>query len=381
LGIVLLAASDDPGSAATAAPRVSVLMPVHNGVPYLLGAIDSVLAQTFEDFELVVINDASTDSTVEVLARYAAQNNRIRVLHNPENRGVAGTLNVGLAAARGEFIAIMHADDLSLRHRLERQVQFLDDHPDHVLVGTHFDVIDAAGSVRRTATDPTEYWQLDWLAHFRTPVGHPTAMFRAWLPREKGLLYNTKYRAAEDTDMWMRVLQYGKSANLPVPLVQYRMHAENITSRLTDTANNEACEIAFAHLIGRYPDLAEQEKPLRLLYHYLFFRELADGWRASDAANTMQLIEARFLGSRELSLQQKRQIDRIAAQLLAIAAVRAGSVRDLAELFYAAPSYRRHFITEAFGFFASHATNIGRRGWTGLKGLRSPQSPRTASVS
>jgi glycosyltransferase involved in cell wall biosynthesis len=363
VGIPLMAAKDDGGLDAMRVPRVSVLMPVHNGMPYLPAALESVLAQTFRYFELIVINDASTDTTAEALADYAAKDERVRLLRNRENLGVAGTLNVGLSAARGELIAIMHADDLSLRHRLERQVQFLDGHPDYVLVGTHFDVIDAAGRVRRTAADPTEYWELDWLAHFRTPVGHPTAMFRAWLVREKRLRYNSGYRAAEDTDFWMRVLQYGKSANLPIPLVQYRMHAQNITSRFTDTANNEACEIAFRHLVRRYPDLAEQEKALKLLYHFLFFRQLVNGWRVSDAVEAMLLIESRFLRSRDLSAQQKYQIDRIAAELLAIAAFRAGSIRDLAELFYWARSYRWHFITHAVDFFSSTAVDIGRLSW------------------
>ena len=130
-------------------------MPVYDGMPYLPLALDSILRQTFRDFEFIVIDDGSTDATADILAVCAARDPRLRVLTLPQSRGIVAALNSGLGAARGEFIARMDADDIALPERLEQQVGFLDAHPDHVLVGSSSSFIDSVGKVTFRDT----YWR------------------------------------------------------------------------------------------------------------------------------------------------------------------------------------------------------------------------------
>src|ERR1043165_9066720 len=121
-------------------PHVTVLMAVYNGEPFLAKAIDSILAQTYEDFELLVVDDGSTDATPDIVRSYGDR--RVRTVRNPRNIGLARSLNVGLAEARGALVARHDADDLSYPDRFRRQVEFLAAHPDVAVLGTRFDSID-----------------------------------------------------------------------------------------------------------------------------------------------------------------------------------------------------------------------------------------------
>ncbi len=348
-------------AARAACPRVSFVMPGYNGMPYLPLALDSILAQTFRDFELIVVDDASTDATPEVLAEYARKDNRVRILTNPQNLGVAGTLNIGLNAARGELIAVMDDDDISLPERFQRQVEFLDSHPDHVLVGTYFQIIDAKGRVQKTERLPTEHWELEWCAHFWNPMGHPTAMFRARPVHEAGLRYDGQYRAASDADFLVRILAYGKAANLPVPLVQYRMHDQNVSTRLSEVQRHEACDIRLVNLVKWYPQVVGNEKPLKDLFHLLLSRRRAEDARVSQAAEAMLSIESDFLRSRQVSGRQKRRIHGLAARWLAWAVAGSGSARDILELFWCARSYRIQFLRLAAEFLWLRAIDCAAR--------------------
>lgn len=335
-------------------------MTVYNGMPYLPVALDSILRQTFRDFELVVVDDASTDRSNEIIVAYARNESRIRVLTNPANLGIAGALNIGVEAARGEYIAIMDDDDISLPQRFQRQVEFLDLHPDHILVGCSYDIIDADGRVQKTARYPVESWRVDWLAHFRNPVGHPTAMYRGWLVREGGLRYDRQYQAAADTDFLMRALGFGKAANLPSPLVQYRMHNANMSTRSHHLQFEEASQIAFGHLLTRYPHLAGQEWLLRQICRFLYFRDCAVTWRMSEAAATILLIQSNFAATRNLSTRDSRRINRITARLLGEAALRAG-LGNMLDLIWTGRPYRRLLLTEAIKFISSRSLDVIRR--------------------
>lgn len=204
-------------------PRVSVVMPVFNGKRHVNGAITSLLAEDYEDFELIAVDDGSTDGTPEILRRRAANDPRIVVLRQ-ENRGIAEALNAGMAVARGEYIARLDADDLHV-NRLRRQVELLDRERDVVLVSTWFDLFDdderPAGSYRVAEPPAVTRWLLNF---YNVLGGHAQVMFR----RDAALAaggYRAAFSIAEDYDLWTRLLDAGRIVVLPFTGLRRRRHA------------------------------------------------------------------------------------------------------------------------------------------------------------
>ena len=209
---------------------VSVLMAVWNGEKYLSLSMDSILAQTFTDFELLVLDDGSTDSTLDILRKYAARDHRVRVITR-ENRGLVASLNELLGQANGQFVARMDADDISLPNRFSLQVQFLRDHPDVVCVGGNVEVIDEKGRLLTTFryADSDEEIQERNLSG-QTGICHPSAtMRRDALVRAQG--YDSHFFPAEDLDLWLRLGEIGKLANLQDIVLRYRFHASSVSEQ------------------------------------------------------------------------------------------------------------------------------------------------------
>jgi glycosyltransferase involved in cell wall biosynthesis len=208
-------------------PRVSVLTPVYNAEPYLAEAVESILAQTFRDFEFIIIDDGSLDGSLALLKRYAERDRRIRLLSRP-NTGIVGALNEGLSLVRGELIARMDADDVALPDRLERQVAYLGEHPECSAVGSWVLAIDSVG-------DPLCVWccaetheAIDavLLGTGQIPgLVHPATVFRHSAVLEAG-----EYRdlPGEDKDLFLRLAEHGQLANLPHVLLQYRLHPASL---------------------------------------------------------------------------------------------------------------------------------------------------------
>lgn len=214
-------------------PRVSVLMSVYNGEKYLREAIDSVLDQTFGDFEFLIIDDASTDSTSGILKEYAQKDNRIVLNRNDRNLGLTRSLIKMLPMARGGYIARMDADDICHPLRFEKQVRFLDDNPAVALVGTRFDIIDEK-SVKVEAIDHSSGFPIDskniydTLLHYNC-IGHSTIMFRAKSALSAGGYRSASYtRYAQDYDFLLRLSEVFPLANLPETLMSYRLHRDQI---------------------------------------------------------------------------------------------------------------------------------------------------------
>ena len=208
-------------------PRVSVLMAVYNGERYLAEALDSVFAQTLADFELVVVDDASTDATATILDDYAQRDGRVIVLRNDENRQLAAALNRGLAACRAPLVARADADDVNLPQRLERQVAFLGAHPDVGVVGCWYDKMDSEGRSLSTGTFPTDHETIYARQLFYSSFLHPSVMFRAGVVRGVGG-YDEAYWTAQDSDLWTRLRDETRFANIPEALVRYRVHGDSI---------------------------------------------------------------------------------------------------------------------------------------------------------
>ena len=219
-------------------PRVSVVTPAYNAEPYLAQAINSILGQTFTDLELIVVDDASTDATAAILAGY--RDPRLRVVRNERNLGVVGARNRGLAMARGEFIAPFDADDISLPTRLEKQVVYLSDHPEAVLVGTATRNLEQGNVVPGRQMIDNSPVMVRWLLHVINPLGHGTLMMRSGAVAAIGELMSESFIYAEDFEFWHRLLSLGEPGFINEPLLLYRRHAQAVSikneRRMLETA-------------------------------------------------------------------------------------------------------------------------------------------------
>lgn len=212
----------------TGTPTISVITPVYNNAKYMPEALDSILNQTFGDFEYILINDGSTDNSLEVLHDYARKDPRIRV-SSRENRGYISALNEGLSLARAEFIARMDADDVALPERFEKQVAYLRAHPECVVVGGRVLLIDSEGAPLREMCHETTHEEID-RAHLAGKGGtivHPAMMARRSAIEQIGG-YSNAYPWAEDLDFFLRLAEVGKVANLTDVVLRYRQHLSSI---------------------------------------------------------------------------------------------------------------------------------------------------------
>jgi glycosyltransferase involved in cell wall biosynthesis len=207
-------------------PGISVVLPVYNGERYLAPALDSVLAQTRGDFELIVIDDGSTDGTPDLLAELSREDDRLRV-HRQENRGLIATLNRGLTLAQADLIARMDDDDICRPERFARQGAFLDEHPECVAVGCRALMVDPDGAPIMDVHKVTEHDELmEVLMRGGGALPHPGSMFRREAANRIGG-YRAEYIAAEDVDFFLRLAEIGRLANLPEVLLEYRIHLKS----------------------------------------------------------------------------------------------------------------------------------------------------------
>lgn len=211
-------------------PKVTVLMPVYNGEKHLVKAVESILNQTFRDFEFLIIDDCSIDSTPAILDRYS--DSRIVRLRNEPNQGITRTLNRGLDLAQGEYIARMDSDDISYPDRLERQVAHMDAHPEIGLLGTRYVIVDEEGESIYGEPSPPESgsetyfaWTLLWM----TSIQHPTAMIRRSLLEKHNLRYDADYETAEDYELWTQIHRHSKVAQLWEVGLDYRVSEQGIS--------------------------------------------------------------------------------------------------------------------------------------------------------
>lgn len=209
------------------APLVSVIMPVYNAEKYLVQAVASIIDQTSVDWELICVNDGSSDSSGRILEWFAEHDHRIRVIHQA-NMGIVAALNGGCAVAQAPLICRMDADDIALPDRVERQSQFMRRHPTCTVVGGAIVQIDADGDPLTVSQLPGGHQAiLDNLLNRRTGHFHPTVMVRAEALEAVGG-YRRKYQWVEDHDLWLRLAQRGQLANMPEPVLCYRQHADSV---------------------------------------------------------------------------------------------------------------------------------------------------------
>ncbi|UCC41523.1 MAG: glycosyltransferase, partial [Candidatus Aminicenantes bacterium] len=208
-------------------PKVSIVMPVFNGQSYLNKAIESILGQSYENIEFIIINDGSTDKTEETIKSY--EDNRIRLVSR-ENRGLIASLNEGISIAKGKYIARQDDDDISALNRIKKQVEFLEKNKDIVIVGCDTELINKDGKIVRRFYKPQTADQVFVYLPFYPPFMHGSVMIRAEILKSNSSRYGN-YEHAEDYDLWYRLLKVGKGANLKEFLYQYRVHQKSVSSK------------------------------------------------------------------------------------------------------------------------------------------------------
>jgi glycosyltransferase involved in cell wall biosynthesis len=209
-------------------PRVTVVTPVYNGAVFLREAIDSILRQTFTDFEYLIIDDGSTDATPAFLHEAARADTRIRVV-TQAHAGIAVARNTGITLARADLLAHQDADDLSLPDRLARQVAFLDAHPGVVMVGTFGRVIEGGITLFRELRNPTDSATLRKGMLRNAGFLNGSLMMRRWAVQEVGG-YDPSFAVLSDYDLWLRLAERFELANIPEALYVLRRHEASTTA-------------------------------------------------------------------------------------------------------------------------------------------------------
>lgn len=225
----------------TKTPLISILMPVYNGEKYIRESVDSILSQTFTDFEFLIVEDGSTDGTVEILAEYARKDSRIRIIYNEKNSGVAESLNRGLKLACGEYIARMDADDVSLPERLAVQVAYLLEHPNVSVCGTFLSIY----GTEQIWDAPVENEAIRAQLLFYSCLYHPTIIMKKETVVSFGTEYDLNAVHAEDYHLWARLSLQKKVifANIPLQLLKYRIYSEKGRERYKGVQRNTSDEV------------------------------------------------------------------------------------------------------------------------------------------
>lgn len=210
--------------------KVSVVMSTFNCERFLPEAVDSILTQSFEDFEFIVINDGSTDATRAILDRYQVADARMRVYHEP-NRGIVHAVNRGCSMAQGKYIARMDSDDISVRDRLLWQVEFMETHPEIGLLGGAIGYIDERGHMFRIYQHPlTDEAIRGAMSRFEGSFCNPSTMMRKDVFVACGG-YRRSFEPAEDYDLWLRIGKKARLGNLDAVVLQYRIHSSQVSQR------------------------------------------------------------------------------------------------------------------------------------------------------
>ncbi|MEC4817072.1 MAG: glycosyltransferase [Scytonema sp. PMC 1069.18] len=241
-------------------PKISVLMSVYNGSRYLQKSIETILNQTFANFEFIIIDDCSTDSSWEIINDYANKDQRIKLFKNEENLGLTKSLKKGFKLAQGEYIARQDADDISLQKRFEKQVSLLDTHPKVILVSCNIEVINAEGKKVAEHQQACDSQWIPWYLMFYNHVaGHSQVMFRR-KPVEDIGGYSETRPYSQDYELWCRLIKVGDIFILPEVLQKQRLHnksisAEKSTQQRTLSLNQSKHNIE--HLIDKELSLEE----------------------------------------------------------------------------------------------------------------------------
>lgn len=227
-------------------PEISVIMPVYNAESYLSETIESILNQTYTDFELLVLNDKSTDGSKEIIEKYKAKDSRIVLIDKEINVGPANLRNEGFELAKAPFVALMDADDIALPTRFEKQVTYLKNHPDVGVCGTWMTYFGGKKNKAIRHAETHDAIKVSFL--YSCAIGNPTVMLRK--ESLNGLRFENEFVPVEDYDLWSRLLPKTKFHNIPESLLQYRLHPNNISKTKIENVNRSVKKVKINQLGG-----------------------------------------------------------------------------------------------------------------------------------
>jgi len=269
-------------------------MSVYNGSSYLKESIESILNQSFTDFEFIIINDCSTDDSENIIAEYAAQDRRVKLYNNQANIGLTKSLNIALNKAQGKYIARQDADDISTGDRFAKQVPVLEQEPEVVLVSCNLDIIDSQGNFITTEKRSCDSFWIPWYLIFYNCIGgHSQVIFR----KDRAIAlggYCEDYIYSQDYEFWCRLVKTGKMVILPEVLLKRRNHAEGITF----TKRSKQLDYAFNISSRNLKYLINEE---------LCFKELKDlkqFWSGHINSNFPDITKLNYIDSRQRQISQ-----------------------------------------------------------------------------
>lgn len=300
-------------------PKISVVMPAYNAAAHLDEAVSSILGQTFRDFEFIIINDGSVDATASILNRYAEIDSRIQVCHQ-ENQGMISALNRGCRMARGQYIARMDADDVSFPHRFERQLEYIERHPQTGILGTWICRLGNTGSVVGTWCPSTNPKVLKWTHFFGVGVWHPTVLMRREVI-EKVNFYRPDAVLADDWDLWLRAGAITEFGNVPEVLLKYRIWHGSTSQRHHNLLRETQLKL-LASFIGDY---LKVDPPIEAVAGLQRSR-LEDPRQIRLSAALLQRLYQNFLNENALTSEELREISWDAAKKFASLAMQASRI-------------------------------------------------------
>jgi glycosyltransferase involved in cell wall biosynthesis len=206
-------------------PKISVLMPVYNCELYVASAVESILNQTYTDFEFLIIDDASTDATLSIIKSYT--DSRIKIIEKPINSGYTNSLNYGLTIAKGKYIARMDGDDISYPERFDKQIAYLEANPEVVVCGTNQKIVGNDKLIFLPQSNKSIKIRLLW----GNCIPHSSAMIRKKILEDNNIQYDITTEPAEDYHLWIHLLAFGKLCNLPEVLLEYRVYSNQVSRK------------------------------------------------------------------------------------------------------------------------------------------------------
>lgn len=295
-------------------PKISVVMPACNVAAYVDQAVKSILNQTFKDFEFIIINDGSTDDTGSILDQYQRLDSRIQV-HHCEPQGLAPALNYGCQRARGQYIARMDADDISLPRRLEKQLEYIGKHPEIGILGAWICKMDKNGSVTGTWCPPTNPKMLKWTHFFGVCVAHPAVLMRREVIKRLGF-YQLDAISSVDVDLWLRASSVTEFGNVPEVLLKYRVWPGSMSQVLVNPKRESHVRV----LVSFIENFLNINPPIKAVAG---LRQLRVGPRIENleqirlTAKLLQELHQKFIKENRMDRQEHHEITWDAATKMA----------------------------------------------------------------
>ena len=329
-------------------PIVSILLPFHNSEKFIAESINSILDQTFADFELICIDDGSTDHSLAVVQELQRKDHRIKIIQQDINCGIANSLNCGIKAVKGQYIARIDADDIAFPNRLSTQKTYLDTHPDIQLVGSQIMGINQHGRKLKLpislATQPSA---LAFISLFTAPFTHPSIMARAEVFKSFPYSESSEHEYMEDYELWQRMLFAGvKATNIPEPLLAYRLHGKSITiNKKGQDKANLFCKASLSQHLG----ITLNELKVAVVRG-------KSSYPLREAAALQQDIKRLFLSEYNCSTSEKNEINGFETRILceiAFKNIKSGKKKeqlDSALFLLKNPNSRQYLISRVYNY-------------------------------